>query len=563
MGLVSAFRKRDRRRRLGSLAEDGDLAVALGDDRLIVNALQLVPGDFADQIIAGFETFPDIRARPEEGQLRYKRVPFEHVVLRTHGATSGLGGMLAHRLYQRIGEHVDGFEVGLLGSEGLSNGKLECYFGRGVFVPSKGRQQVADLEFSGVDPGAAEGPAPMVARFAGVESALAGQPAAWYEGQLGVVIGFGPGLAPAELPIEALDPKLGEALRGARLFLGKLDPCQPPVIRLLPAPDRAPPAFRAPNQTDWFLRDGEWQTLDIGARKLWFRLSNRTGRARFTTRVGLAEARARRFAADPDGPGGSPLVEVDGLIMPRSRSFSLLDPRAVRGWQVDFDTEGRLRHAEPMVRAFTVEARGFWRFGVFQHQDLAYVDDRASVTGEKSLPLQGGARVGLHRLSPSYFLGGRKNAEYRALVRIYGRDSVVLAVTEKGGSAMRPLGAFQFNPDEEVAVGSGPVLAWPLEVARRAADPEAEAGEGAGDLSFDWVNRSARVESAGWRGLARFWLDAWDLKMRAHRTHLDIWAISRERAGQELNYSIPVRSFGALGPLWVQYRWVEAAGDVP
>jgi hypothetical protein len=423
------------------------------------------------------------------------------------------------------------------------------FFGRGVFAASDA-PQVADLEFCATpgDTKPDEKAKPVVPMVRAQFGSGSNRAAAWYAGQLGVAIGFRVDAAPASIMPEELGEGWEPILEDLILFFGRQKESDP-VIRAFHrqatnADAHVPkiPAFDL-QFADWYTHDGVWQWLEINRRKLWFRITNRTGASLFLPDADLIEQRGRAIG------GSTGLIIVRGLILPRQ-------PRrldAYTGWRVEFQSDETLRHSELAGLAWTAAAQR--QYGIFSHLDGQWKGEEKSSTGEMLLPLGKKRRLELRYLDQIALKGldasnHLKKSDLEQRDKIYGYDSLVLMYAESARTQSDSMGAFLLPTGENEADWQT-LVAEPIQLRRESSgqvDAEPQA------VSLDWVNRAASIDGNIRLGLAEFWLDRWGLEARPTAGYLDV-RVKFDRSIE--SYRIKNGSRGALGPLWIEYVWLD------
>jgi hypothetical protein len=417
--------------------------------------------------------------------------------------------------------------------------KLLAFFGNGVFAPDDDDVQVADLEFSWHDPSGPDFDAGNIVTPVLDPTSGGGRhrPAAWYAGQMGVAIGFHSDMAPAfvdgsSAPATATPPAMLQLF----IYIGRLDRFTPPVFEVHCADAQSRGRAICDNSRDWWLRDGEWQgvQLDIGGPplRLWFRLTSRTGDIVF------------RNGAEPGpAPHGKRRVIVRGVVVPELPTLGGLGKWLLAGsptrWSVEFDGRGRLRSQEILDLAHSVVAQWGTRFGIYRHQEARWVDRASAITGLQDFHLAQGARVA-HRNFPVGSLVGQKDSAVWKTV--YRRSWSMVQFADE-----RPLGYFDIPPRARELTGA-PEVGTPVRGAG-GNRPERE-----WKIGLDWLNRAAQVTIADQAlGLADYWCRHWTTRCTATEDGLLV-EVSAVGTRNVQSYRIAPGARGPLGPLYIEYK---------
>jgi hypothetical protein len=538
------------RRVFGRVLLDSEVYEAMSRPSRLLKKVRLPSNapDFAKHISAALKENFAI-ARSSESPNQFVSVPARDIVI--------LGGMLPDTFATSIGadltsmhgQFVPDFRVSTAETLAASaSGDISVFFGRGVFAASDA-PQVADLEFCATIGGAkpsssTRGVVPCIRAQSGHNAKKA---AAWYAGQSGLAIGFALGAAPATILPEELGSGWEQILQDVVLFFGRQNETDP-IIRgfhrqrtISDAAAVAAIPIVDSEFSDWHCHDGEWQWLDVGGRKLWFRFTNRTGASWFATNAELVEQRAREAKATAG------LIVVKGLILPRMPG--LFD--AYSGWRVDFQGDETLRHSEVAGKRWTAVAQTRGRYAIFSHGEGQWRGEEKSATGDMLLALGKRRQLELRYLDQlthgSRYTAARPDAE--RLENIYQADPLVLMYAEATQSQTGAMGAFLLPVFE----GEQRWQRFVAEPATPYRDDNASDSEQQ-PISLDWVNRAASVDGNVTRGLAEFWLSRWGLEASATPSRLEVRV--KLESGVE-TYRIENNGYGALGPLWVKYVWLD------
>ncbi len=534
----------------GRVLTDSEVYDATSRPSRLLKRVSIQPSrgrDFAEAISGALkENFALARSPHEASQ--FVSVPARDIIIVGNILPDGFASSIAESLTRMHGQFRPDFRVETLEASSELDAP-QVYFGRGVFASSDATQ-VADIEFCATPGDAkpekgAKTVQPMLRSQSG-----GNRPAAWYVGQLGLAIGFRPDSAPATILPEEFGGNWEPILQDLVLFLGRQRESDP-VIRLfrrertIDEKENTPQLPTVDRQfVDWHERDGIWQWLEINGRKLWFRITNRTGASLFSTDTDLIRQRGRT------GGGAAGLVIVRGLILPplprRRDNYS--------GWRVEFQSDETLRHSELGGLAWTAAAQRR-RYGIFSHTEGEWRGEEKSATGDMLLPLGKNRRLELRYLDQTAlksnvsFQSERNDVE--TVDQVYGRNSLVLGYVESARSQSVSMGAFLLAGDNEED-GWQRLVSEPIRPRRGGSittDDEPLA------VSLDWVNRAAWVDGDISLGLAQFWLNRWRLEAKPTAHHLEI----RIQIENEVvrPYRIRNGSRGALGPLWVEYVWLD------
>jgi hypothetical protein len=413
--------------------------------------------------------------------------------------------------------------------------RLLAFFGNGVFVPDDEDVQVADLELSWHDPFKPDFTSNRIVTPV-LDPATGGgrnRHAAWYAGQMGVAIGFHSDMAPAFVDGVPAGAELQE-LAKFFLYIGRLDRFTPPVFEVHCEDHKIRGRAICDHPRDWWLRDGEWQglQLDIGGQslRLWLRLTSRTGDIVFRNGAELGVApKARRR------------IVVRGLLFPELPTMAgfgaWLPGRSPTRWSAEFDGQGRLRSQEILDLAYSVVAQWGTRFGIYQHQEARWVDRRSAITGRQDFALSQGARL-LHRNFPGTSLTAQQGSD--AWKPIYQRSWSLLQFADE-----RPFGYFDVPARAHELTGS-PEPGTPVR-----ADDRAERDW---KIGIDWLNRAAHVTISDQDfGLADYWCRHWATQLRATEDGLDVEVTGVGAQGKQ-TYRIAPGARGPVGPLYIEYK---------
>jgi hypothetical protein len=487
-------------------------------------------------------------ARSPENPNQFVSVPARDIVILGGPVPETFATSIAGELTSMHGQFTPDFRVSTVETLAADSGDVRVFFGRGVLASSD-VPQVADLEFCATPGGAkpgwnAKGVVPLIRAQSGGN---ANRAAAWYAGQSGLAIGFRHGVAPATILPEELGAGWEQTLQDIVLFFGRQNDTDPIIRgfhrqRTLTDKPNVPAIPIVDHQfADWYSRDGVWQWLEIGGRKLWFRFTNRTGASLFSTDAEEVEQRGREIET------ATGLIVVRGLILPRMPRFF----DTYSGWRVDFQKDETLRHSELAGIAWTAAAQTRGRYAIFNHGEGQWKGEEKSSTGEMLLPLGKKRRLDL-RFLDEIGTGSRfasKKLDRKKRDKIYRVDSSVLMYAEAAQAQSGSMGALLLPaPDGEPRWEK--FVADPVKLRRESAGESDEPQP----ISLDWVNRTASVDGNVTRGLADFWLSRWGLEARPSAAHLEV-RIRFERDTD--TYMIENGGYGALGPLWIKYVWLN------
>jgi hypothetical protein len=511
-----------------------------------------IPSNTPDFAVAISESLKDnfAIARSPERPNQFISAPARDIVILGGPVPETFATSIAAELTSMHGQFTPDFRVSAFETLATVSNEISVFFGRGVLAASD-MPQVADLEFCAPAGGAkpehdAKSVVPLIRAQSGHN---ANRPAAWYAGQVGLAIGFRHGAAPATILPEELGDGWEQVLPNLVLFFGRQNEADS-IIRAFhlkqtetdaPAVDAIPPVVE-PQFPDWYSRDGLWQWLDIGGRRLWFRLTNRTGASLFSSDAEMVQRRGREIGL------ATGLIIVKGLVLPRMPG--LFDTYS--GWRVDFQKDETLRHSEVAGIAWTAVAQTRGRYAIFSHGEGRWKGEEKSSTGDMVLPLGKQRRIELcflDEIATGSRFGSKKQDEDKR-DRIYPADSLVLKYAEQAQSRSGSMGAFLLPAADDdsrwerfVAEPMGP---------RRGQEDESDAPSQ--PISLDWINRAASVDGNVARGLAEFWLDRWTLEVRPTPGHLEVRV--KFEHDPEI-YRIENGGRGALGPLWIEYVWLN------
>jgi hypothetical protein len=430
--------------------------------------------DLADQILRGLKDNPRV-VGTAAGPVY---APFPDIMVQTAG---GLSAVEEKQLNINLVHGCDGFgrdiRLSTFSQPGLASG--EVFFGRGVYCRNPQEMPVARIDLTGVDP------ALPASRRVASPALPDGSPAGWYEGQRGLAFGFVQGLAPATASLTDLNAASAARLADVIVCIDIHDAGK----------NRQLKAFRylggnivetglniLADQT--VLDSGGWVPLDLEGVQLWLRFVNYA-----TFRVaGAPAAAAAPSIADPS-------LRIFGLVLPELRGRLNFLQKKPRGWRVDFDRAGQLRHSELQSLSHTAYTQ-LERFSVYDHAGQSA--GRVSADGSRRYSISNGRQVleaAVERLP--------LDARYRELARMLGNRASLIGLTPARDPNLLPLG--------EVPLGPMPADGQ-MRVLRLSAEPQEPqrfheaVRDGEGELSLDWINRAAKVEADAWIGLAEFWL---------------------------------------------------------
>jgi len=327
------------------------------------------------------------------------------------------------------------------------------------------------------------------------------------------------------------------------IYIGRLDRFTPPVFEVHCEDRQVRGRAVCDNPLDWWLRDGEWQGLQLSVGDqllpLWFRLTSRTGDIVFRNGAELGAA-----------PRGRRRIVVRGILFPElptlgwfgnwspGRSAIRWSPgRSPTRWSAEFDGQGRLRSQEILDLAHSVVAQWGTRFGIYQHQEARWVDSGTAITGRQDFALSQGARL-VHRNFPGKSLAAQKVSD--GWKPIYQRSWSLLQFADE-----RPFGYFDV-PARAHELSGAPEVGTPVRGDDRA--------ERDWKIGIDWLNRAAHVTvSDQVFGLADYWCRYWATQIRASEDGLDV-EVTGVGAQDAQSYRIAPGGRGPIGPLYIEYK---------
>ncbi len=434
-----------------------------------------------------------------------------------------------------------------------------AYFGYGVFAPMSHENEVANVEFSWLEPPAENtGPIP----GAGFEPIVPGifserkmRYAGWYAGQKAMAISFDSNLAPVRIGLPAFaGESIANLLRHCVLFIGRQSRYSPPVfmLRLAETGSAATENIQIAADGDMNAAEaGEWVKIMLIAGPeilpLWFRLRSRTGSASYRTKVEKKPV--------PTDNQDEFVVSIKGFILPEVQ-FGLIFSKPSR-WLVHFDHQLDLRQSELSETFITAVSELFGRLAAARHTQCARLEWESAKMpgpGRYDLPLGSNtsllvepfpADVKLSRESdePDEKERDRKRQQIskqselqrRGLRNLYRKDWCL--VTKSG---LPTLAEFRFSP--------GTLTGDPLPQVDQIIDDHNK-------ISLEWLNRTAQVQSGGdLYGLGKYWNDRYEsiVERKDKAINVETWRKGQKKA--RTTYNIRPGDRGFIGPLFIQFE---------
>jgi hypothetical protein len=489
-----------------------------------------------DEILAHLLRHPGFRDPVVEGARERNevvQVPCSDIIVLNHNGGETFTGPLVAQLRTRYWRWVETFSVKAVPATNMGD-KPMCFLGPGVFCPPDDAVPVAHVEFRNPSsPNRAVAVPTLVGNWGPV------RPAAWYDGQTGLVVGFEPTQAAARLDLDVLG--LTNTQRGDLLdkviFIGRPYDANlelPPIFEVLERTTdggyvQADWTLR--NEADGWYRNEAWSELKIGSLTLEFRIRRSSGVARF---VAWSDT-----DTDTVSPGWA-VVEVVGLIAPPlALPVEVYLGRRPRRWIVQFTHNGALRCSELMPRVITLVGQSGERYSRYdgnRHQGTS-----SASADTLSFDVGGQRVVGAYRVDIDAWAnnllgtdGGKIEPDIaRWLEETYPPlDTLMLAAT-----VGETLGALSIPPDEWHNV-------VPQVVPQN--DPR---------VSLDWLDRAAMVETDRMDGLASHWFRTFGVRVHV-QARPDGLVVRTSDAGSDnwsIEYVIGPGHTGPLGPLSIRY----------